>query len=67
MIGGDEQLTAVGRDVQEILALAAEGDALAEAALDVIALQIGAGAPARLTIVHLKNLIDIGILFRTFF
>ena len=67
MGGGDKQLTTVGRDVAEILALAAEGDALAEAALDVIALQIGAGAPARLTVVHLKNLIDVGILLGTLF
>ena len=62
----DEELRAVGSYVLQVLAVAPEGDTLAEPGCQVVAHQVVAAAPAGLTVVHLEHLVDLLVLLRPF-
>ena len=65
--GADKQFLAVRRNVIEVFTFVAESDALTQACCNIIAYEIGSLSPSRLPVVHLKYLINLFILLRTFF
>ena len=65
--GTYKQFLAIRRNVIEVFALIAEGNALTEVGSDVIAHEIGAPSPTWLPVAHFNHLINLIIFLRTFF